>query len=299
MRLRPGILKGGVLAGASALLLASSAPPATVPPAVPLVLGHRGAAAYAPENTLASIDKARQLGVEWVENDVQRTGDGALVVIHDATLARTTNVKKLFPGRSPWKVSDFTLAETERLDAGGWFAPRYAGERIPTLGRYLRRLDHNRQSLLLEIKNPQAYPGIERQICEELRRDGWLDGDHVRRRLIVHSFSAASLGTFHRRCPQVRTALLGNPPVGRLPREAAFADQIDASRVGLTAGYVRAVHAVRGAHGRPMRIFAWTVDDTGTAVRLARLGVDGVITDRPDAVREALAQQAAGPAPAS
>ncbi|WP_281259550.1 glycerophosphodiester phosphodiesterase family protein, partial [Streptomyces glaucescens] len=95
----------------------------------PAVIAHRGASAYAPENTLAAVDKAAELGIEWVENDVQRTKDGELVVIHDDSLRRTTDVETVFPDRAPWQVRDFTAAEIARLDAGSWFGPAYAGAR--------------------------------------------------------------------------------------------------------------------------------------------------------------------------
>ncbi|AEW92447.1 MULTISPECIES: glycerophosphodiester phosphodiesterase [Streptomycetaceae] len=310
LRPRPVAAKGGVAVAATTLALAgvacqapgvhraSQAPAADARPSA-IVLGHRGACAYAPENTLASIDMARQLGVTWVENDVQRTKDGHLVVIHDATLARTTDARQVYPDRAPWNVSDLTLAQIEKLDAGSWFSSRYAGERVPTLDRYLARVERNRQNLLLEIKEPRRYPGIERQIADTLRRDGWLDQDHVARRLIVQSFSATSLAAFHRLLPQVTTGLLGNPPVSELKRDAAFADQINPDGNRVPPGYFAAVHAVRGPHGRPMRAFAWIVNDPRTAVRLTREGADGIITNKPDVMRKALAAVAAPATPKS
>ncbi|BFO20579.1 hypothetical protein SHKM778_69670 [Streptomyces sp. KM77-8] len=125
------------------------------------MIAHRGASAYAPENTLAAVDKAAALGVDWVENDVQRTRDGELVVLHDDSLQRTTDVEEVFPDRAPWKVSDFTAAEIARLDAGSWFDAAYAGARVPTLEQFVHRVEAHGQKLLLEIKNPQLYPGIE------------------------------------------------------------------------------------------------------------------------------------------
>ncbi|HSX99986.1 MAG TPA: glycerophosphodiester phosphodiesterase family protein, partial [Streptomyces sp.] len=83
--------------GATVLLLPTSAAHAAADAGNPLVVAHRGASAYAPENTLAAVDKAHEMGFDWVENDVQRTSDGRLVVLHDATLARTTNVEDLYP----------------------------------------------------------------------------------------------------------------------------------------------------------------------------------------------------------
>ncbi|AOR34956.1 glycerophosphodiester phosphodiesterase [Streptomyces fodineus] len=251
------------------------------------VIAHRGASAYAPENTLASIDKAAQLGFSWVENDVQRTKDGELVVIHDDSLKRTTNVEQVFPGRAPWKVKDFTAAEIKRLDAGSWYSPAYTGTRVPTLKDYMRRIEHNHEKLLLEIKNPELYPGIEQQTLKLLGNEGWLDQKHLRR-LIVQSFSADSIRTVHNLRPAITTAYLGSPTVTKLHEYARFTDLVNPSYAMLSMGYVSAVHSFDGPHGRPLRVFAWTVNDAATARRVAGYGVDGIITNKPDMVRTAL-----------
>ncbi|MFF9276380.1 glycerophosphodiester phosphodiesterase [Streptomyces griseosporeus] len=254
----------------------------------PTVIAHRGASAYAPENTLAAIDKAAELGIRWVENDVQRTKDGELVVIHDDNLKRTTDAEEVFPDRAPWKVKDFTAAEIARLDAGSWFGPAYAGARVPTLTQYLRRVEHNRQKLLLEIKNPELYPGIEQQTLKVLANQGWLDQLHVKSRLIVQSFSTDSLRAVHGLKPAVKTGFLGTPAVADLPAYAAFADQINPSYGSISAGYVAAVHAFTGVHGKALEVFTWTVNDAATAQRVAGYGVDGIITNKPDVVRDAV-----------
>jgi glycerophosphoryl diester phosphodiesterase len=254
----------------------------------PDVVCHRGASAYAPENTLAAIDKAAAMGFSWVENDVQRTKDGRLVVVHDATLDRTTNVKQLFPDRAPWRVKDFTAEEIARLDAGSWFDSQFAGARVPTLKQYMERVSHNHQNLLLEIKNPELYPGIEGATLKLLSNEGWLDPGHLRNRLIVQSFSADSVRTVHDLRPGIRTAYLGTPPVAELAAYARFADQIDSAYTKLSADYVSALHALGGPHGKLMKVFAWTVDSENDARRVAGFGVDGIITDVPDVVGRAV-----------
>ncbi|MET8325572.1 glycerophosphodiester phosphodiesterase family protein [Streptomyces sp. NPDC005181] len=256
-------------------------------PGVPVVFAHRGASAYAPENTLAAVDRADRLGFDWVENDVQLTKDGVLVVIHDPDLKRTTDVEKVFPKRAPWAVKDFTAAEIARLDAGSWFGARYAGTRIPTLKQYLDRIEHNRQNLLLEIKSPQLYPGIERETLRVLRRKGWLDQDHVRNRLVIQSFSAGSIKKVHQQRPDVTTGFLGTPAIADLKSYAVFTDQINPSYASISARYVAAVHALKGAHGKKLRVNTWTVNDAATAVRADRFRVDGIITNTPDVVRKA------------
>ncbi|MEU3346662.1 glycerophosphodiester phosphodiesterase family protein [Streptomyces sp. NPDC006700] len=277
------------LAAAAALFLpASGARAADTQRPQPVVVAHRGASSHAPENTLPAVDKAKALGFSWVENDVQRTKDGELVVVHDATLKRTTNVEQLFPGRAPWNVKDFTAAEIARLDAGSWFSPAFAGTRVPTLDQYMRRLEHNHEKLLLEIKNPELYPGIETQTLKVLANDGWLDQRHLASRLIVQSFSADSVRIVHALKPAVRTALLGRPDPADLHRYAAFVDLINPSYGTLSADYMAAVRAHRGPHGAPLGVFVWTVDDAAHARTVAGYGVDGIITNKPEVVRAAL-----------
>ncbi|MDJ0381377.1 glycerophosphodiester phosphodiesterase family protein [Streptomyces sp. G-G2] len=252
---------------------------------LPVVYAHRGASAYAPENTLASIDLAARLGIDWVENDVQRTKDGVLVVIHDDTLKRTTDVQKAFPDRSPWQVKDFTAAEIAQLDAGSWFRPEFAGVRVPTLREYLDRVQRNRGRLLLEVKRPELYPGIEQQILDLLGTTGWLDSRHVASRLVVQSFSADSVRLVHRLRPDLVTAFLGAPPEGDLARYAEFSDRINPWFREISAEWVAGVHALQGPHGRAMEVDTWIVDDPDTTRRVVDMGVDGIITNAPDVVR--------------
>ncbi|WP_413753833.1 glycerophosphodiester phosphodiesterase [Streptomyces sp. R-74717] len=264
-----------------------SARTADAKPVAPVVFAHRGASAYAPENTLAAVDKADALGFDWVENDVQFTKDGVLVVVHDTDLKRTTDVEEVFPDRAPWAVKDFTAAEIARLDAGGWFGPQFAGTRVPTLKQYLDRIERNRQKLLLEIKSPEIYPGIEKETLRVLSQKGWLDRDHVKNRLVIQSFGADSVKKVHQQRPDVTTGFLGTPAVADLPSYAAFTDQINPSYTSISADYVKAVHELKGAHGKKLRVNTWTVNDAATAAKVAGFGVDGIITNTPDVVREA------------
>ncbi|MBQ1158786.1 glycerophosphodiester phosphodiesterase [Streptomyces sp. A73] len=274
--------------------LSASQSPSDVrkPHKAPLTVAHRGASGYAPENTLAAVDKAHELGIEWVENDVQRTKDGKLIVIHDTTLSRTTDVEKHFPDRSPWKVSDFTLKEIRTLDAGSWFGSQYKGEKIPTLDEFLGRLDRNGQELLLELKSPGLYPGIERDTLDELRQQGWLDRRHTRSKLIIQSFDKASIEQVHRQSPEVKTGFLGTPKTGDLKEYAKFTDQINPTYTDATKEYVDAVHALKGPHNKPLEVFTWTVNDADTARKVADAGVDGIISNKPDVVSDAVQQTA-------
>ncbi|MGW6157081.1 glycerophosphodiester phosphodiesterase [Streptomyces sp. NPDC055144] len=276
------------LAGFVGVLVLPTAAEAAQQHDAPVVIAHRGASGYAPENTLQAIDKADKLGFDWVENDVQRTKDGRLVVIHDTNLARTTNVEQVFPGRAPYKVGDFTAAEIAKLDAGSWKGAEFTGARVPTLTQYLDRVDHNHQKLLMEIKAPELYPGIEKDVLRVLGKEGWLNRDHVRNRLVIQSFSADSVRTVHVRRPDITTGFLGTPAVSDLPRYAQFADQINPSNGTISDWYVASVHAFKGPHGKRLQLFTWPVNDAATARRAAGLGVDGIITNVPDVVRKAV-----------
>ncbi|RKN05003.1 glycerophosphodiester phosphodiesterase [Streptomyces radicis] len=254
----------------------------------PIVVAHRGASGYAPENTLAAVDAAAETDTEWVETDVQRTADGVLVLMHDTTLARTTDVEEVFPERAPWNVGDFTAAEIARLDAGSWLGEEFAGEPVPTLADFADRLETHGQRLLLELKSPELYPGIEADVLAELEPLGWLDERRPGERLVVQSFGAASVRTVHELAPEVKTGFLGTPEVGDIADFAAFSDQINPRYTDLSAAYVAAIQAVEGPRGEPVEVHAWTVNDGPTAVAVAELGVDGIISNYPDVIARAL-----------
>jgi glycerophosphoryl diester phosphodiesterase len=251
-------------------------------------VAHRGASAYAPENTLVAFRMARTRRADLFEIDVQRTKDGQLVLIHDRTLARTTNVEQVFPRRRPWTVGDFTLAEIRRLDAGSWFGKAFRGEPVPTLGETLRHMETAGLGLLLEVKSPGLYPGIGRQVATELRRfPSWSRPDPGGRRLMVQSFDWNFARDFKPLMPWVPVGLLGKPKVARLPRLSRFADQINPSHRTLTPAYVTSVHRLG------MEIFTWTIDNPRDMRRAIRLRVNGIISNRPDVLRKVIANPAA------
>ncbi|MEW9553116.1 glycerophosphodiester phosphodiesterase [Nonomuraea sp. NPDC050783] len=259
---------------------ASTSAPAPASAASGVVgIAHRGASAYAPENTIAAFELAADMGADLFELDVQETKDHKLVLMHDTTLSRTTDVERVHPGLSPWRVGDLTLAQIRELDAGSWSGPEYAGEPVPTLGEALSTMADSGMGLLLEVKSPQLYPGIEERVAGELRRHpAW----QAPGRLVVQSFDWTSMRTFHRHLPGVRIGLLGTPSTAQLPQLAAFADYINPPYATLTAAYVRRVHALG------MRLLTWTVDSPSAMRRALGRHVDGIITNRPDVLRRIL-----------
>ncbi|MEV0201329.1 glycerophosphodiester phosphodiesterase family protein [Nonomuraea sp. NPDC050691] len=273
---------GPVIATMLIVLAVVTAPPATARAERPVAVAHRGASAYAPENTVAAFELAAEQGADMYELDVQETRDHRLVLMHDTTLARTTDAEKVFPGRAPWRVSGLSLAEIRKLDAGSWFDGDYEGERVPTLAETLRAMSDSGMGLLLEIKAPHLYPGIESRVAAELRRSpAWLEPG----RLVVQSFDWDSIRRFHALMPDVPVGLLGTPSAGRLAELARFADQINPPYRDITSAYVRLVHA------RGMRVLTWTVDDPAVMRRMLAHGVDGVISNRPDVARDVLDEE--------
>lgn len=247
-------------------------------------VAHRGASGSAPENTLAAVRVALRQHISFIEVDVQRSADGELVIMHDTTLERTTNVEEVFPHRAPWNVGDFTLAELRQLDAGSWFAPEFTGEAVPTL-REVVEVITRRAGLLLEVKSPALYPGIETDIDKELSSiPGYLPSAVASGRLVVQSFDHDSMRAYHDLAPQVPIGLLyrSRPSETQLVAASLWADQIN-------PGYrVTDRELVEQVHELDMTISVYTLN-TGRLMReYADMGVDGIISDYPAVLRDIL-----------
>lgn len=243
------------------------------PPPV-LTIAHRGASAYAPENTLVSVRTAIEMRCDLAEVDVQRTRDGVLVLIHDTDLARTTGLRR--------SVADVSFADLLRLEAGSWFSPEYAGEPIPTLEQALDVLDGTGTGLLLEVKHPARHPGIAADIARTLRaRRGYVESGQC----IVQSFDHTVMQDLARLMPDVPIGLIGHPPLRRLPALATWATHVNPRHRRATAEYVDAVHAAG------LSCLLWTVDHEPDLRRALSLGVDGVITNRPDLLQRVMSEQ--------
>ena len=276
-----GAVLSALLPLLAALGLATPAVAATDAPTD--VIAHRGSSGAAPENTLAAVRLALAQKSDVVENDIQRTKDGELVIMHDTTLTRTTDVEQVFPDRAPWNVRDFTLAEIEQLDAGAWFAPRFAGERVPTLAEWVSTVGQQ-AGMLLEPKAPELYPGIETDLDKELRSlpafNRALKADHV----VVQSFNHAWLRAYKDMAPDVPVGLLyGSKPTELdIASAATWAEQVNPALGAIDQPTVEQIQA----HG--MEAHVWTVN-AGTDMRRAiDWGVDGIITNYPQVLRDIL-----------
>lgn len=250
-----------------------------------IAVAHRGASGHAPENTLAAIDEAHELDAETVEIDVQRTRDDVLVIMHDTTLERTTNVEEVFPDRAPYEVGDFTMEEIRELDAGAWFDSSFKGETVPTFEEALDRLEKWNLNLFLELKEPELYSGIERQIADELTERGtWLRSGppNEPRRLVVQSFDWEAVRSSKDLLPDVAHALLGRVPENRIS-EFTWAQMINPNYTTIDGAYVERVHEAG------LEIMPYTLNERSRMDTVLGWKADGFITDHPDVGQEAIA----------
>ena len=263
---------------------ALSAPGASAAPTAEIdVTAHRGSSGAAPENTIAAVRLALAQKSDVVENDIQRTLDGELVIMHDVTLARTTDVEQVFPDRAPWNVRDFTLAEIKQLDAGSWFAPEFAGERVPTLAEWVGAVG-DRAGMLLEPKAPELYPGIETDLDKELRSLPAFNRAVQRDRVVVQSFNHPWLRVYKDLAPDVAVGLL----FGSRPTEAAIADAATwAEQVNPALGAIDEA-TVDQIHAYGMESHVWTVNAGRDMRRAISWDVDGIITNYPQVLRDIL-----------
>lgn len=248
-----------------------------------LNIAHRGASAAHPENTRPAIVGALSAGADVVEVDIQRTRDGRLVNFHDCTLERATNVTEVFVGREPYRLRDFTLAELRQLDFGGWFDPAHTGEPVLTLAEVLEELDDG-LGLLLEL-SPCGYPGLAADVARELASlPGVLSDRLARGGLVVQSFVLTDAREFHELLPEVPIGLLcpERRPLSDavLEEVASWVHQINPEHTMVDEVLVKRVHELG------MRISPWIVNQPERMRELSGLGVDGLITDRPDLVSE-------------
>ena len=239
---------------------------------LPWVIAHRGASAVAPENTMAAFRRAVEMGAECIETDLHLSRDGRLVILHDATLKRTTNGDGL--------VKNFTFSELRRLDAGSWFSPDFAGERIPTVDELLDLAGQTDLSLYLEIKGGAGY-GVERAVISALR------GRKESKAAVVLCFDASVLDRMHQLDRLLMTGLLFESGGEDMVREAV---RVGARQIAPRGDCVTP-ELMEDAHRRGLKVVAWTIDDPVQMRALAAAGVDGIMTNHPGrliAVRDTL-----------
>lgn len=275
------------------------------------VIAHRGASAYAPENTLASFRKAIELKAGWFELDCTLTKDGQIIVTHDTDFERTTGVKKI-----AWETD---LAEIKTLDAGSWFSPDYKGEPLPTLGEALE-LARGKIGVYIEIKNsdkddllhvqlitlaagkdrmdPELCASmmgavsqsgtrnltLTRRVIEEVRARNMQD------QVVIQSFSPVNCLVALAEAPEIRTEMLGSEDEDdpqHWPRVVWLSQLIGAK--GFNAGKDSLTpERIADFHSHGQTVAVWTVDEPADMRRFADWGVDAIITNKPDVCREVL-----------
>ena len=240
---------------------------------LPRVMGHRGAAAWAPENTLASIRRAAELGASWVEFDVMLTGDGRPVLFHDDNLKRLAGVDAL--------MAETSYGEARALEVGSWFAPAFAGERIASLEAALRLVQKLDLNANIEIK---PTPGRDVETAQAVLKVAAAACGRNRPPPMISSFSRMSLAVARVLQPDWPRALIAF----RLPADWMLALQALGCRSFHLSSRILSRKLVAQVKQAGYQVAAFTVNDGRRARELVGRGVDCLITDAPDRIRAAL-----------
>lgn len=238
--------------------------------------GHRGAPEVAPENTLSAFAEAMQLGAHGIELDVMLSEDGEIVVIHDYTLDKTTTGSGL--------VKDHTLIELKQLDAGSWFGEEFIGTRIPTLQEVIDNLP--RAALInIEIKGESlTTDGLEQAVVNTIAENNLFD------RVMVSSFNPVSLLRVKRADQRIPVGLIYAPDLPVFLSDGWFIPILRPEALHPRYDMVDEAY-MTWAGNKGFRVNVWTVNEAAEMKRLLDLGVDGIITDRPDLVLQILQER--------
>jgi glycerophosphoryl diester phosphodiesterase len=231
------------------------------------IIAHRGDSAEAPENTLAAFKKAIELGVDFLECDVQLSKDGVPMVIHDRTFLRIT------AGMKEHGVNQLRLHEIKELDGGSWFDRKFSGEKIPTLQELLM-LKRGRIGVMVEVKEETVYEcGLANFVGQVVKK--MAPFQHGKGEVIVASFNPSLLLCFHAYLPQQKLMaiieeeqdllLFKDVPFNHVAMHYSMADPT----------------RIQELQDRGIEVWAWTVDDKSTALQLIHHGIDGLITNCP------------------
>jgi len=226
------------------------------------IIGHRGAAALRPENTMAAIRKALDDGADWVEIDVQETADGEIVVAHDSDFMKAAGV--------PTKVWDVTMEDIAEIDIGSWFDPAFADERAPLLRDVLAEME-DRGRLIIELKYYGHDVDLENRVIALVEAAGMED------RIATMSLHYPAVLKMRELRPDWRNGILAATAVGDLTG-------LEGDFLAVNTGQVTP-RLISRANAAGKDVYAWTVNDPVTMARMISLGVDGLITDDPALAR--------------
>ena len=245
-------------------------------PSQPLIIGHRGASRFAPENTMAAFKLALDSGADGVEFDVRLTRDGIPIIIHDDNLRRT--------GNSNARIADLSREELKRFDVGSWRGPEFTSEPVPTLTE-LFDLFADGGLLYLEMKSDVAARQLLAETCcEYILKSG------LKKRVIVECFDLKAIEIVKSIDSSIRTAALFEPGLKTLPLtsgtklvEKALA--VGANEIALNHRLTNE-RTVMTAIEAGLKVVVWTVDDPGWISRAREYGIQGVITNDPELMVE-------------
>lgn len=245
----------------------------------PLILGHRGASALAPENTLAAFSRAISDGADGIEFDVRLSRDGIAVVIHDATLKRTGLIDRA--------VNELTAAELREVDVGSWFAERaqnprqFRGEKLPTLAQAFELFSANNGLLYVEMKcKPNEGEALAAEVVMLTRKSEMVD------RVVVESFDHSAIAAIKRIDSKIRTAALFEPKVTRPISTIRRLKMVDAA-LAVAADEVALHHTLAAesvvdkARQVGLEVVIWTVEDPSWVKRARALGIKALIANDP------------------
>ncbi|OGT56899.1 MAG: hypothetical protein A3F14_01500 [Gammaproteobacteria bacterium RIFCSPHIGHO2_12_FULL_43_28] len=235
----------------------------------PPVIAHRGASAYAPENTMSAFTKAVQLGIKWIEFDVMLAACGEMIIFHDETLDRTTDGKG--------EVYRFPYSYLHTLDAGKWFAPTFSGEKIPTFSEVMTFLEETSIYANVEIK---PAPGQDKELVLRLVEEIETHFKHLKSKLLFSSFSAKSLRYLRKRMPEANIGLL----LHHWKRHwAATSDKLKCIAIHVNHE-ILTPDAARNIKDMGQSLLCYTVNNPARAAELFSWGVDAVFSDAPDKI---------------
>lgn len=243
----------------------------------PYVVSHRGVSTTYPENTLAALQAAVDLSVDWIEIDVVTTADNVVILSHDSTADRCTN------GSGSFKT--MTLEQVKILDAGSWFDNRFKDERIPTLDEIITRLEGTSVRLVIEIKGETAadYADTAANVVSVLRQKNFL------RHAVVESFDAGCLHKVRELEPLLAVHLDPTPQDGTLTAWELCQQCLGCGANFMSYDYqLLTTEIVEEAHAHGLDVWAWTVNEPEAMKAMAALDVDGILSDDPALLQSVL-----------
>ncbi len=237
------------------------------------VIAHRGAGGEMPENTLAAVKQAIEDNSDYIEIDVHESKDGAICVMHDRSVNRTTNGKG--------KIKSLTWEEIQKLDAGSWFSPEFKNERVPLLEQVIQAIN-GRCKLLIEIKKGDPYyPDIEKKVV------GIIQKHNAQQWCAVQSFNMDVIEKIHKLdsslelhklevfvLPAFNFAFDGLPHAFR-PDENSYIKAYNVNCFFLSSSIIESIHASN------KKVNAWTCDSPSIINKMLSIGADGIITNQP------------------